>query len=248
MSRSNPVVQLVNLSRRSFRQSLEVQDKLKNDLVKLRLGDSQALPIKKEHHTKPFDEKSKHYVLFVEHFPVYTSGLRDKAFSQEDIARLEGLGAEVCRTNRGGLATFHGPGQLVAYPILNLKELGIGLRQYVAKLERCLVQTCKSFGIDAYTNDLTGVWAKDCKIASIGVNAKRHITSHGVALNCSNDLSWFDHITPCGLEDVAMTSLTEQTGQLVDVREAEWSFLKTFIEEFGVSIVSRSDSTPAISP
>lgn len=107
-------------------------------------------------------------ILLVEHKPVYTVGLRDKSYSREDEKKLRATGAEFHRTNRGGLITFHGPGQLVAYPILNLKSFGIGMRDYVCNLEKTMIHTCDYFGLKASTTADTGVWIGDRKIGAIG--------------------------------------------------------------------------------
>lgn len=107
-------------------------------------------------------------VLLVEHNPVYTVGLRDKSYKQADVDNLRSKGAEFVRTNRGGLITFHGPGQLVAYPILNLKHFRMGMRDYVCSLEKTMVQTCEYFGLKATTTEDTGVWIEDRKIGAIG--------------------------------------------------------------------------------
>lgn len=108
-------------------------------------------------------------ILLVEHNPVYTVGIRDKSYTKEDENKLRETGAEFHRTNRGGLITFHGPGQLVAYPILNLKDFNIGVRDYVCNLEKTMVQTCSAFGLKAKTTADTGVWIGDRKIGAIGL-------------------------------------------------------------------------------
>jgi len=107
-------------------------------------------------------------VLLVEHNPVYTVGLRDKSYTKEDELKLRATGAEFHRTNRGGLITFHGPGQLVAYPIINLKDFKLGVRDYVCNLEKTMIKTCNYFGLDAHTTQDTGVWIGDRKIGAIG--------------------------------------------------------------------------------
>ena len=110
----------------------------------------------------------KNILLFYEHYPVFTIGIRNKSVDSKERERLESLGAEFHFTNRGGLLTFHGPGQLVCYPVLNLARFKTSLRWYVASLEKTLVETCKGFNVEASTTCDTGVWVKDNKIAAIG--------------------------------------------------------------------------------
>ena len=112
--------------------------------------------------------KGQNVVLFVEHDPVYTVGIRRTAYTDDDRDRLMSLGADYIETNRGGLVTFHGPGQLVAYPIIHLKDFQLGLRHYIGNLERTIIETCRAFGVQAGTTSDTGVWIDDKKIAAIG--------------------------------------------------------------------------------
>ena len=150
-------------------------------------------------------------ILLCQHHPVYTVGIRTKDYiDQTEKARLMQLGAEFIYTDRGGLITFHGPGQLVCYPILNLKQYNLSLRCYIHKLEEVIMQTCHKFGVATHRTDDVGIWVGDNKIAAIGVHCQRHVTSHGLALNCNTDLSWFSHIVPCGLEGKSVTSLTRE--------------------------------------
>ncbi|CAH2267116.1 putative lipoyltransferase 2, mitochondrial [Pararge aegeria] len=171
-------------------------------------------------------------LLFVEHKPVYTVGIRDET-PKEDIIRLKNLGAEFRKTNRGGLITFHGPGQLVAYPIINLKHFKTSVRWYVNSLEETVINMCNELGIKAARSPHTGVWVDDNKIAAIGIHASRYVTTHGISLNCDNDLSWFEHIDPCGIEDKGVTSLTRETGVMCTTDKMMPIFLKNFEKVFG---------------
>jgi len=240
---SKHLLQVINLGKRSFADALRTQEVIRQRVI-AQAASAQPVQSQTEQHDYYQGEPSD-FLLLVEHWPAFTAGLRDKAFTDKDMDRLKSLGADVHRTNRGGLATFHGPGQLVAYPIINLKAHGFGLREYIARLESTLVNTCKDLGVTAKTTDETGVWVDDRKIASIGVNAKRYVTLHGIALNCTTDLSWFDHITPCGLEGVEMTSLSKEKGTDMHVSEAEWQFLKNFSANFDSHLSSVSDYVPA---
>lgn len=176
-------------------------------------------------------------LLLLEHKPVYTIGIRSKDYSEADEIRLKSLGADFFKTNRGGLITFHGPGQLVAYPILNLKQFhpSGSVKWYVCQLEKVLIKTCLNSGltdVKAPGHPLTGVWVGSRKIASIGIGVKSYITGHGIALNCDVDLAWFDHIVPCGLKDVQVTSVSKELGRKFSVSDAMELFLNDFRCQF----------------
>jgi lipoyl(octanoyl) transferase len=154
-------------------------------------------------------ERGELHLLLLEHPPTYTLGARGK---QEHLllseAALARLGASVHRVDRGGDITFHGPGQLVGYPVLDLQRWNQGPLWYVRSLEAVLIDALASFGIDAARMPgRPGVWVGSTKIASIGVHVSRGVTSHGFALNVDPDLTFFSHIVPCGLPDVSMTSM-----------------------------------------
>ena len=156
-------------------------------------------------------------LLLLEHPPVYTKGRRAEASELgmgEDWYRMQGI--EVCETDRGGRVTYHGPGQLVGYPIVSLKPYGDNVHEYVRRLERLMIDSVASYGIEAEVIDgLTGVWVdggppEGRKIGSIGVHVNRGVTTHGFALNVNNDLQPFEWIVPCGIDGVRMTSLTRE--------------------------------------
>jgi lipoyl(octanoyl) transferase 2 len=156
-------------------------------------------------------------VLTAQFHPIYTTGRRDlPSPSAEQVALLRATGADFFPASRGGLTTFHGPGQLVAYPILDLREhfpgRGIGAREYVALLERTVQATLSRYGVASVTLcDAPGVWVTpERKICAVGIHMRRHITSHGIALNVDTDLSWFEHIMACGLEGKETTSLKRE--------------------------------------
>ncbi|KAI8429743.1 hypothetical protein MSG28_000296 [Choristoneura fumiferana] len=171
-------------------------------------------------------------ILLVEHKPVYTVGIRDETPKDETL-RLRSLGAEFRKTNRGGLITFHGPGQLVAYPIINLKHFKTSVKWYVTSLEETVINMCEEFGLKANRSPYTGVWIDDNKVAAIGIHASRYVTTHGISLNCDNDLSWFDHIDPCGIDDKGVTSLSKETGVNCTIEKITPLFLKNFSKVFG---------------
>jgi lipoyl(octanoyl) transferase len=155
-------------------------------------------------------------VLLLEHEPIYTIGRRPDKSSLRDISKLP---FPVFETNRGGQATFHGPGQLVGYPIINLKEREKDLHTYLRHLEELLIDVIAEYGIaGARIEGKTGVWVQERKIASIGVGVRKWISMHGFALNVASDLSGFQNITPCGIADVRMTSISLERGEELSPR------------------------------
>ncbi|XP_029457933.1 putative lipoyltransferase 2, mitochondrial [Rhinatrema bivittatum] len=216
-----PVVQVLRLGRLPYAAGLELQ----------RRGVRRHLEARGEGRAEP-RPPPPHALLLCEHEPVYTVGLRRGPYPQAEEARLRRLGAAFHRTERGGLVTFHGPGQLVCYPLLDLRALRLSLRAYVAELEETALGLCRRFEVQARRSPDTGVWVRDDKICAIGVHCGRFITSHGLALNCNMDLTWFDHIVPCGLEGKGVTSLSRELNRDVTVEEATGPFLEAFEEQF----------------
>ena len=164
-------------------------------------------------------------LLLLEHEPVYTTG-RSDAESNLLVSRAD-LGAPLIRTDRGGDITFHGPGQLVAYPILDLRATSLGVASYVRALEQIIIDTLHDYSIEAIVDcGLTGVWVGADKIAAIGVRVGRPlgrdgvwVTTHGLALNVDVDLAWFERIVPCGIADRGVTSIARLTGRAPSVQD-----------------------------
>ncbi len=176
-------------------------------------------------------------LLFLQHPPVFTTGRfrggDDVIVPPETLARL---GIAVFHTNRGGGITYHGPGQLVGYPILDLKENGLGVREYVRKLEETIMKLLLALGIQGQTiAEYPGVWVGEKKICSIGIHVTHHITTHGFALNVSNDLQYFDYVRPCGLSGEVMTSVSELLGHPVAMETIIEALLPCFSDVFGLS-------------
>mgnify|MGYP003634362400 CR=1 FL=1 len=165
-------------------------------------------------------------ILLLEHDPVYTIGrTRDRT----SLIDPEHLPFPVFETNRGGQATFHGPGQLVGYLILDLNQYGKDLHTYLRQIEALLIDFASEFGINSMRREgLTGVWVDDRKLASIGVGVRKWVSMHGFGLNVSRDLSGYEAIVPCGLSDVTMTSLENESNQNLTV-EAAASRIEPFI-------------------
>lgn len=199
-----------------------------------RLGYVESLKLQKSLSSRLIDgdEKFKNILIITEHNPVYTIGIRTKGYSIEDEEKLKKLGAEFCRTNRGGLITFHGPGQLVAYPIINLKNFQTSVRWYVCHVEKTIINLCAKYGIKAQTTEDTGVWIDNRKICAIGIHCSRYITTHGLALNCNTDMSWYNHIVPCGLVGKEVTSLTKEISKNVSIDDTLPNFIQSFEETF----------------
>ena len=180
------------------------------------------------------------YLFLCQHHPVYTVGIRTKEYMDTDVInRLKELDADYQYTDRGGLITFHGPGQLVCYPVLNLKNYGLTLRCYIHKLEQVVMETCKQFGVETHRTNDVGIWIGNDKIAAIGVHCQRHVTSHGLALNCNTDLSWFGHIVPCGLHGKSVTSLSRQLDENVTIEHVTPHLLDRFQGVFGCEFLEK---------
>jgi lipoyl(octanoyl) transferase len=169
-------------------------------------------------------ERIRDVLLLLEHPPVYTKGRRSRPEELgmgEDWYRMQGI--EVCETDRGGAVTYHGPGQVVGYPIVSLKPYGDNVHEYVRRLERLMIDSVAAYGVGAEVIDgLTGVWVggeppDGRKIGSIGVHVNRGVTTHGFAVNVNNDLQPFEWVVPCGIEGVRMTSLCRELGSEVDM-------------------------------
>ena len=186
------------------------------------------------------------YLLLVEHPPVYTlgkSGHAENMLVSEEFLRSRG--AEYYRIDRGGDITFHGPGQAVCYPILDLARLGIGLREYIFRLEESVIEVVGRYGIrGARIAGASGVWiveegAAPRKICAIGVRASRFVTMHGFALNVSTDLEWFGLINPCGFVDRGVTSIERETGRTVPMDEVKKSIVTVLSEKLDVKIYNK---------
>ena len=178
-------------------------------------------------------------LLLLEHEPVYTIGRTPDQSSLSATGRIRRgeLGAAhlphpLFAINRGGQATYHGPGQLMGYPIIDLRRCGHDLHKYLRWLEQLLIEVLAEYGIAATQREaLTGVWVEDRKVASIGVGVRHWITMHGFALNVCGDLSPFNHIVPCGIDNVAMTSMEKETGAAFSVLDVEMAVEKVALEQ-----------------
>jgi lipoyl(octanoyl) transferase len=208
----------------------DYQENLLENIVRQKL-DCEKLPEEK----RPITDN---YLLFCEHPNVYTLG---KSGSKDNLlinnVQLGAKKAEFIRTNRGGDITYHGPGQIVGYPVLNLSYFANGVRQYIEKLEESIILSLNEFGLKGERLDgATGVWLdvkslyKTRKICAIGVRTSHWVTMHGFALNVNTDLDYFSMINPCGFTDKAVTSLEKELGRRQDMEQVK-TVLKSKISE-----------------
>lgn len=191
------------------------------------------------------DTDTRHYLLFVEHPPVYTlgkSGNIEHVLISEEMRTMKGI--EFFRTNRGGDITFHGPQQIVGYPILDLEKFETDIGKYLRNLEEAVIRTLAEYGITAgRSSGETGVWidaglpGRERKICAIGVRSSRWITMHGFALNVNTDLSLFDFIIPCGIRNKQVTSMEKELGRPLDYGEVQERLCRQFESVFGVRLV-----------
>lgn len=208
-----------------YKKAWDYQEKLFKDVVEKKIqGDG-----------------SLHYLLFCEHPHVYTlgkSGAGSNLLISDEM--LQRINATYYEINRGGDITYHGPGQLVIYPIFNLESFKISLKEYIHKLEQVIIDFLVSYSIHADRLDgATGVWidsgikGKERKICAIGVRASRFVTMHGLAFNLNTDLNYFRYINPCGFIDKGVTSLQAETNSAIDLRTVRKSLYDLFSKEFG---------------
>jgi lipoyl(octanoyl) transferase len=175
-------------------------------------------------------------LILVEHPHVYTLGRSGDARNiLLDESALTGTGARLFWVDRGGDVTYHGPGQVVGYPIVHLERLGKDIHRHVWRIEETLIRALADLGVEGHRESAyTGVWVGDAKIAAIGVRVARWVSSHGFALNVSTDLSYFGNIIPCGIPGRGVTSLSQVLGRTVDRVEAEDALLRHFADVFEV--------------
>lgn len=204
------------------------------------------LAAKKQKQESPVDgTDTTHYLLFVEHPPVYTLGKTGKLENVliDESERAE-KGIQFFHTNRGGDITFHGPDQVVGYPILDLEKFYTDIGRYLRELEEVIILTLAEYGIRAGRSPgETGVWidndipGKERKICAMGVRCSRWITMHGFALNVNTDLNFFDHIVPCGISNKKVTSMREEAGSEVDIEEVKEKLRRNFERVFNASLL-----------
>jgi lipoyl(octanoyl) transferase len=207
-----------------------------------RVGYADALELQKELESEVIAQRNGGYLLLLEHPHTFTLGRRSKGngvLATADVLRKSGV--DVFEINRGGRVTYHGPGQIVGYPIVSLSPDREDVHRYVRDLEEVLIRTMAEFGIEAFRIDgLTGVHTAEGKVAAIGVHIKRWVTTHGFALNVNTDLSYYNWIIACEGEPV--TSMERLLGREVDVGAVEETIIENFLEVFDRSVTSASSS------
>ena len=216
---------LMDLGRKGYREVWELQEKLMEEVKANKIS----------------GQSSPGCLIFVEHDPVYTLGKSgDEANMLIDAIQLRARNAEFIKVDRGGDITFHGPGQLVVYPIIDLEAFGLGVKEYVERLEEIVICTLADYGIDGKRlTGATGVWLEPDtprarKICAIGVKCSRYVTMHGFALNVNTDLNYFSYIHPCGFVDKGVTSIEKETGKTEDMTEVKLKVYSHFRRLFGV--------------
>jgi len=184
---------------------------------------------------------AENYLLFCEHPPVFTlgkSGAESNLLMSQEFLHQKGI--EYYKSNRGGDITFHGPGQIVGYPILDLEQFELGVKQYIDALEEVIIKTLKDYKIESERLEgSTGVWldtkgTNPRKICAIGVKASRYVTMHGFAFNINTDMNYYSYINPCGITDKTVTSLQNELGKSIDLEEVKSKIKNYFVEVFGM--------------
>jgi lipoyl(octanoyl) transferase len=203
---------------------------------------SEALQLQRELVEERRANRVPDLLLLLQHPPVITLGVKGDGGRSNVLAaneRLAELGIEIAETGRGGDVTYHGPGQLVGYPILDLKPDRCDVHRYVRDLEEVMIRVCADYGMTAgRIKGLTGTWIGNEKVGAIGVRISRWVTSHGFALNVNTNLDEFHLIVPCGIADHGVTSLSKAAGREVSVADAEDRVINHFAEVFAGSLAS----------
>lgn len=232
-------VELYDLGHASYRPVWDLQTAIQQRLV-----DEKLVRRKQESGS---DQQSNDVLLFVEHPHVYTLGKSgDRANMLKGMAELAEIDAEFIENDRGGDITYHGPGQIVGYPIFDMDRHFTDIHKYLRYLEEVIIRTCADYGIEAgRIEGLTGVWVGDLKICAMGIRLSRWVTMHGFALNVNTDLSYFKHIIPCGITDREVTSFQELLGRKLDEAEVKEHLITNLEEVFDINIL-KVDSLPEL--
>lgn len=231
---SLPKVHFKDLGTIEYQAAWDLQEQLFNETIqrKIALRDN------------PSATPTEHHLLFCEHPHVYTlgkSGSLDHLLLDEN--GLQENEATFFKTNRGGDITYHGPGQLVAYPILDLDHFFTDIHKYMRCLEESVIQVLAHYGIKGdRLEGMTGVWIdpqspRARKICAMGVKSSRWVTMHGIGFNINSNLSYFSHIVPCGIDDKAVTSIQQEIGREVDMNEVKSLLKKALAEQFGFELM-----------
>ena len=200
------LTQVQDLKKKNYQETLIIQEGLREQVLK-----------------NPGDE----FIVLVEHDHVYTLG------KNANSSNILNKACDIIQTARGGDVTYHGPGQLVAYPIINLKMRKIGVKSYVKMVEKLISDTLIHYGLESHIPfKETGVWVEDRKIASIGIHVSRGVTMHGLAININTDLSYFENIISCGIEGVKMTTVDKELGKKIAMNDIKKQLITNFNKIF----------------
>ena len=195
-----------DLKRKNYQDTLKIQESLREQVL---------------------SNASHEYLILVEHEHVYTLG------KNANSSNILNKACDIIQTDRGGDVTYHGPGQLVAYPIINLKKRKIGVKSYVKMIEQLISNTLMYYCLETHVPiKETGVWVEDKKIASIGIHVSRGVAMHGLAVNISTDLSYFDNIISCGIEGVKMTTIDKELGKKIAMNDIKKQLISNFNKIF----------------
>ena len=232
----NREIKHLDLGRMGYTLTLEKQEALMNQIIMIKRSNDSSDANSRI--------KTPNYLILVEHPHVYTLGKSgDENNLLLNYIQLQAKDADFYKTDRGGDITYHGPGQIVGYPIIDLENFGIGLRQYIYNIEETMIRVVKAFGLTA-TRDpqATGVWldvgkSAARKIGAIGVKSSRFVTMHGFALNINTDLEYFNYINPCGFSDKGVTSLEKELGFKQDFDRVKAVVLDKFAEILDANVI-----------
>lgn len=233
----NKTTQFIHLGLKDYQEAWDYQEKLFKETVDQKIS-NRKLPEEEQVETK-------NYLIFCQHPHVYTLGKSgDENHLLANEAFLKEKEATFYKINRGGDITYHGPGQIVGYPILDLDHFFTDIHKYLRLLEEAVILTLKEYGIDSGRVDgLTGVWldggvpGKARKICALGVKSSRWVTMHGFAFNVNTNLEYFNYIVPCGIQDKAVTSLEKELGQKMDIKEVEEKLRHHLSDVFEMDLV-----------
>ena len=229
----NKNIQIHDLGLLGYNEAYKYQLNLFNKIVDIKISNRKN-KVKK---------LTSNHLIFVEHLKVYTLGKSGKhsnlLISKDELKNKK---IQFIKTNRGGDITFHGPGQIVCYPILDLDNFFTDLNKYLRSLEEVIIQTLKSYKIDGErSKNETGVWIKskkiEKKICALGVKASRWVTMHGLALNVNTDLSFFENIIPCGIKNKSITSISNECGKKIKLDDVKGKIIENFLDVFSANLV-----------
>ncbi len=233
----NKTTQFIHLGLKDYQEAWDYQEKLFKETVDQKISNRKL--------SEEEQVETKNYLIFCQHPHVYTLGKSgDENHLLANEAFLKEKEATFYKINRGGDITYHGPGQIVGYPILDLDHFFTDIHKYLRSLEEAVILTLKEYGIDSGRVDgLTGVWldggvpGKARKICALGVKSSRWVTMHGFAFNVNTNLEYFNYIVPCGIQDKAVTSLEKELGQKMDIKEVEEKLRHHLSDVFEMNLV-----------